>query len=239
MITLTTVYATDEDLALRASADYALLCPKDQKSAAGTDGAFNSVDPWSLISPSVNFGAQGVSAGQIAVLTKPTTNFKPPGEALVVSSVNPGSITLRRKGQAPGVGQPPGAPGGLLGIEFAILTLGPQIQLACYDLNRQFGIDDLVAGRRSVDLYDPREIQQATVLTVLYRQYLDMSRESGDQADVFASKAKRVKAELDDVLGRAVVRWGPPNSASGNAQANLPYWNIVPPTSRFCTRLTR
>ena len=113
-------------------------------------------------------------------------------------------------------------------MEFAILTLGPQIELACYDLNRQFGIDDLIAGRRSADLYDPREIQQATVLMVLYRQYLDMSREAGDQADVFSAKAKRVKAELDDVLGRAVVRWGPPNSASGNAQANLPYWNMRP-----------
>lgn len=239
MTDLTTVYATDEDIALRASADYALLCPKDQKSAAGIDGAFGSADPWTLTSSSVNFGAQGVSAGQIAVLTRPAANFRSPGEAFVVSSVNSGSISLRRKGQPAGTGQPPGASGGLLGVEFAILTLGPQIRSACYDLNRRFGIDDLVVGRRSADLYDSREIRQATVLTVLYRQYLDMSREAGDQTDVFAMKAVRLKAELDDLLGRVVVRWGPPNSASGTAQANLPYWNVIPPTSRFSTRLTR
>ncbi|HWE37720.1 MAG TPA: hypothetical protein VG406_14225 [Isosphaeraceae bacterium] len=240
MSTLTIVYAADEDLALRASADFAILCPADQTLAAGTDGAFTPDDPWTLRSSSVNFAAQGVAAGQVVQLTRPITAFPPPGEAMVVAAVAAGSVTLRRKGQAAGVGQPPGPSSGLVNVAFTIATLGPQIESASYELNRRFGIDDLIAGRRAADLYDPREIRQATVLAVLARQYLAMSRATGDQGDAFASKARCLASELDDLLARAVVRWGPsPDSPGATAQGTQPYGNLNPPTSRFCTRLSR
>jgi hypothetical protein len=232
------VYATDEDVALRASSDFPTLCPRDQKLASGTDGAFSPNDPWTLTSSSADFAAQGVAAGNVVQLTKPTSAFRPPGEALAVLSASANGLTLRRKGQPAGVGQPPSPPGGLVGVEFAVMTLGPQIEAASYDLNRRYGIDDLVAGRRPADLYDPREVQQATVLTVLYRQYLDMSREAGDQGDTFAAKARAVKAELDDLLARVVVRWGPPGNSPG-APAPFPCWGTNPATSRFSTRLSR
>lgn len=242
MSTLSTVYATDEDIALRAAADFAILCPADQTLASGADGAFTPDNPWTLISPGVNFAAQGVSAGQVVQLTRPITAFPPPGDALVVAAVAAGTVTLRRKGQAPGVGQPPGTSSGLVNVAFAVATLGPQIESASYELNRRFGIDDLVAGRRAADLYDPREIQQAAVLTVLVRQYQAMSRAGGEQGDTFDAKARALAAELDDLLGRVVVRWGPsPYSPGATPQgpAASPYWNVNPPTSRFSTRLSR
>lgn len=229
MTTLTTVYATDEDIALRIAADFPILCPRDQKLAAGSDGVFSASDPWTLLSPSVDFSACGLKPGHVVQLTKPIANFKPPGEALVVVSVAPGAVTLRRKGQSARAGQPPGPVTGLTGVEFAITTLGPQIERASYDLNRRYGIDDLVAGRRASDLYDPREVCEAAVLTVLARQYLAMSRETGDQRDPFAAKAGLAREELDDLLDRVVVHWGSPTVPGSSS----------PSTSRFGTRITR
>ena len=156
MIETTTSYATDEDLALRASADFLLLCPRDQKLASGNDGVFQKDDPWTLNSASVDFQANGLSPGKIVLLTQPTSSFKPPGESFVVQAVSPGAVLLRRKGQLPGMGQGPSGPNGLTGVEFFSTTLGPQIELASYDLNKRYGIDDFIAGRRSCDLFDTR-----------------------------------------------------------------------------------
>src|SRR5439155_4480405 len=115
--------------------------------------------------------------------------------------------TLRRKGQLDVVGQPPSPGGGVSHVEFAVTTLGPQIARASYDLNRRYGIDDLIAGRRPSDLFDSHEVREATVLTVLYRQYLEMSRGSEGRVDTFVTKAQLYKQELDDLLARVVVHW--------------------------------
>ncbi len=219
------VYASDEDIALRASADFAILCPKDQCLAYGTDGAFS--DPWTLTSQSVDFQANGLAPGLIVRLTQPVSLYKPPGEAFAVVSAN--AVTLRRKGQPAGVGQPAGSPGTATGIEFTALTLGPQIARASYDLNRRYGIDDLIAGRRSCDLFDPLEVREATVLTVLYRQYLEMSRGPQEKADTFAAKSSLYKQELDDLLARTVVHWAASRVVPAAAQS----------TSRFSTRISR
>ncbi len=222
---LTKLYATDEDIALRVPADFPMLCPRDQKLTSGIDGSFAPSDPWTLLSPSVDFSACGLAPGQVVSLTKPTASFKPPGDALVVASVTNGAVTLRRKGQPARMGQSPGTAAGLTGVEFAVTTLAPQIERATYDLNRRYGIDDLVTGRRTSDMYDPREVREAAVLTVLSNQYLAMSRETGDPRDPFAAKAELAKLELEDLLDRVVVHWRSEASSPG--------------TSRFCTRIVR
>jgi hypothetical protein len=229
MSTVNIIYATDEDIALRASADYSILCPRDQKLAWGIDGAILASDPWTLTSGSVNFLANGLVPGQVVLLTRPTSAFRPPGELLVIATVTAGGLGLRRKGQAPGIGQPPGSSTDLTGIEFSVYTLGPQIELASYDLNCRYGIDDFIFGRRSSDLYDPKEVRDATVLTVLHRQYLDMSKSSEGQLDMFATKARAVKDELDELLARVVVHWKPSN----------PIGETTSPTTRFSTRISR
>jgi hypothetical protein len=221
-------YATDEDIAFRASADFQLLCPKDQNLAWGTDGAFGVIDRWTLTSLTVDFLANGLVPGQIVRLTQPVALFKPPGDCLVVAAVRTNQVTLRRKGQSMGMGQPPGPPEGSTQVEFAVTTLGPQIERASYELNRRFGIDDLIAGRRSCDLFDPREVREATVLTVLHRQYLELSRATEERFDSFALKSQRYKQELDDLLDRTVVHWA---SASGTPSSE--------PTTRLSTRLSR
>lgn len=219
------VYATDEDVVLRASADFAMLCPRDQVVASGLDGVFERADRWTLRSSTVDFEDQGVVRGQVVQLVGPSAGFRPPGEVLVIESVDEGSVLLRRKGQAPGVGQPPGPVAGLTGVEFVVATLGPQIKRVCGDLNRRYGIDE----RRTVDLTDPGALRDAAVLGVLHGQYLDMSRGPGGASDVFAAKAKLVKTELDELLARTVVRRAPQFDQCGG----------IAGASRFSTRLSR
>jgi hypothetical protein len=212
-----TVYATDEDVALRASADFGLLCPRDQRLAYGTDGAFEPSDRWTLISGTVNFAAQGLVPGQVVQLLGPTGAFRASGESLVVDAVGGGSVRLRRKGQASRVGQPPGPAEGLAGVEFLAATLGPQLAAASYDLGRWLGIGDAPSPS------DPRELRDVVVLTVLHRQYLAMSREAGASPDALAAKAAVLRAELDERLGRLVLHWSDDSA----------------PTTRFHTRISR
>jgi len=227
MIAPTIFYATDEDIAIRASADYALLWPKDQKIAAGTDGVFLGSDPWTLTSATVDFQAQGTTPGQLVQLEKQGSGLRPGGEGFVVVRVSPGTATLRRRGQLSGVGQPPSTPTGLAGVEFAIVTFGPQIALASDDLNRRFGITTgAYIGRNEADLADPCELRDVAVLIVLFRQYLDMSRELSSPTDTFAAKAQLIKTELDDRLDRLTLHWNRYLADGGT-------------TTRFNTRMSR
>ncbi len=219
------LYATDEDLAIRAPTDFGLLSPRDQKLASGIDGVFDPADRWTMRSLTVDFAAQGVTTGQVVQLIGPVNLFKPPGELLAVASVSPGAVTLRRKGQPAGMGQPPAPAAGLTGVEFLITTLGPQIERASYELDRRYGIDDLVAGHRAADLYDAREVREVVVLTVLQRQYLAMSRDVSSSQDTLAAKAGLLQAELDELLARVVVHW----TVGGTPAA----------TTRFQTRIAR
>ena len=220
-------YATDEDLAIRAPADFLALCPKDQVVAAGSDGLFLPDDPWTLRSPSINFAEVGASPGQVVRLTGKV--FGSQGELYAVDSVGSGGLTLRQKGQESGAGRPPSVGSS---IEFMIRTLIPQIHRATEDLNFRFGIDETVVGRRSVDLRDRRGLLDATVLTVLARQYLDQARQfsgrTDEPEDWYGIKARLIKAELAELLDRMVLRW------VGSVETEH-----ASPTTRFGTRLSR
>jgi hypothetical protein len=227
----TILYATDEDIALRASADYRLLCPKDQQIAIGTDGVFHSSDRWTLTSVTVDFQARGAAPCQLIQITKPGTGPLPVCEGYVVSAVAPGAATLRRKGQPSGVGEPPSPATGLTGIGFSIATFGPQIALATADINRRFGITTggAYTGRCASELADPTELRDAVVLTVLSRQYLDMSREVAAPSDTFAEKARLTKGELDELLDRLALHWSRSVVDAG----------LASPSTRFSTRMSR
>jgi hypothetical protein len=229
-------FCTDEDIAVRATADFTAIVPVDQLFARGTDGTIAG-DGWTLSSPSANFQTLGLAAGHVVRLTAPKASFPTPGELLGVASVHPdGSVTLKRRGLDPGSGFPPGA---CSGVTFSVSTLMPQIRLASYDLDRRYGVNDLVVGRRSSDLFDPAELREACVLTVLFKLYLDQSRGTSEPAsiatgrsDVWGSKARWVKLELDELLSRVVVHWRPATDGLGNAPSEAP-------TTRFSMRVSR
>lgn len=219
--TLGQVYCTDEDLALRAPQDFAALAPV--RLAGGVDGTFSGASPWVLASASVDFLACGIPAGSTVVrLTKQGT-FAAPGELFAVDQVGAGSATLRRLGFPPGVGIPPAPAAGLAGVSFEVRTFANAIDTASYDANKFFGIDPNVPSKDPARLYDARELQQFTVLTVLRRAYIAAAKAKSED---FALKLADVSGELDDLRSRLIVHWGP--QGQGDA-----------PNSVFSARLRR
>lgn len=205
----TPVYCTDEDLLVYSTGDFGILCPPWQQMAYGTDGVFAVNAPWVLTSASVNFGSNGVTPNQVVWLTTPKQNFPGGGHFLAIDSVSGNSITIRRPHKDLFVGQPPAPIAGLAAVTFTISTLDPQIEEVSFDLKRRFMIDDTIGGsfyRSSTWVYDLRDLRVATILSVLYSRYTQETRT--DRGD-FAIKFKRIRQELDDVLARAQVRWGP------------------------------
>ena len=209
----TPVYATDEDIAVRAGGDFVTLCPSWQQMAAGTDGVFSSGTPWVLTSSSVDFGSNGVSPNQVVQLVGPKIQYPGGGQLLAIDSVSTDgySLTLRRLHKDLNVGQPPGPPAGLTGVSFVINTLDPQIEEASFDIKRRFGIDETIVDRQSSWIFDLRDLRIATVLTVLVRRYTAEAR--GQNGD-FVRKIDLFRRELMEVLDRVQVRWGPFGNSS-------------------------
>ena len=217
------VYCTDEDILVRAGGDFIMLCPPWQQMAAGTDGVFAPGNPWVLNSASVNFAANGVSPNQVAWLTAPKTQYPGGGQLLAIDSISGNSLTLRRPHKDLFVGQPPAPSAGLTGVTFTINTLDPQSEEASFDIKRRFGIDENITDRTSSWIYDLRDLRMATVLSVLYDRYMQENRaEQGD----FQNKIRRIRQQLDDVLARVQVRWGP-------------FGNSAEPSTLFGCKLSR
>ena len=201
---LSTVYATDENLAIRAAGDYAVLCPEWQKLAGAVDGAFAPGDPWTLASASTDFAAAGVAPQNVVLLRGPKPAFKGGGELLAVDSAAAGSVTLRRLGLPAGAGLPPATAAGLSGVDFWIASFGPQIEEESFILNRRFAIDPATPGRQPADLNDLRDLRYACVLGVLYKRYATEVRTPGSD---FALKAAAIREELGEVYARLTLRW--------------------------------
>jgi len=197
---------SDEDIAVRASGDWFLLAPAWQCMAAGADGAFASGSPWILTSATVNFAANGVAPNQVVQLSAPKQYFPGSGHLLAVDSVAGNALTLRRLHCDLNVGNPPAPAAGLSGAAFTINTLGPQIEEASFDIKRRFGLDENIAYRTSSWVYDLRDLRMATVLSVLLARYTQEAR--GDKGD-FPRKIGLINVELQVVLDRVQVRWGP------------------------------
>jgi len=219
------VYATDEDIAVRAGGDWFLLAPSWQQMAAGTDGYFSPASPWVLRSTATNFGSNGVSHNQVVQLSSPKANFPGGGQLLAIDSVSTDgtSLTLRRLHKDLSVGQPPAPAAGLTGVTFTINTLDPQTEEASFDIKRRFGIDETIAYRSSTWVFDLRDLRMATVLTVLKDRYMAETRtERGD----WSMKINLVRSQLDQVLDRVQVRWGP-------------YGNSSEPSTVFSCKISR
>ncbi len=193
MPSLRPLAATDEDLALRAPADFALLVPAAQRLAVGTDGTLAAADRWMLASATVDFAAQGVGPGHVLLCP---TGADGPMTLFVVAETVGAAVRLRRLGHGPGVGQPPAPAGGRTGVEFLVGTLAPQIAIAGRELDRLLGGPGVAAdsGRREL-----------VVVTVLARQYRALSHATADPGDPFAARAREFQAERDARLGRLLT----------------------------------
>lgn len=223
-----TLLCTDEDILVHAGGtDYGLLCPAYQQAAAGADGVFAAGSPWVLTSATIDFAAYGVTPNSVVQLTTPKANFGTAGHWLAVNDVTGGSMTLRRPYKGLGIGQPPAPAAGLTAVTFSVLTFGPQIAEATYELYQRFGLDERISAvgmfRSPQWVYDLQVLRVACVYSVLWAMYTQNARTNkGD----FDNKVDRFKAMMDDAIGRCTVRWGP----VGNSQES---------TGIFSTRVVR
>ena len=207
----TPVYATDEDILVKASGDFVTLAPSWQCMARGTDGVFGNGTPWVLSSASVNFGTNGVQPNQVVALTGPKTQFPGGGDLLAIDSVSGDAITLRRPYKDLNVGMPPVPTAGLTNVTFSILTFDPQTASASFDIKRRFGIDENITFRDSSWIYDLQDLRMLTVLTVLYDRYTAELR--SDRGD-WQRKMGHIRNLRDEVADRVQVRWGPYGNSS-------------------------
>ena len=214
-----TPYACDEQIAIRAAGDYLALCPSWQTLATGSDGFFTAGGPWLLQSSGSDFNGLGVQASNIVALVGPKANYQGKGQLFAVSSVSTNAVLLRNVGLAAGVGQPAGPIAGLTGVSFLVPTFAPQIDQACLDLNRVYGLDPNVALSAPGFVYDPsQDLAQLAVLWVLKNQYAQESRT--DRGD-FSAKAKMYSAMFDSLVSRVTVRFG----QLGKAESNRSIWS--------------
>ncbi len=218
------VYCKDEDILARAGGDFVALCPPWQSMGSGSDGVFASNAPWILTSSSVDFAQNGVSPNQVVQLTQPKSQYPGFGDLLAIDSVSGNTITLRRPYKDLWVGKPPAPAAGLTGVAFAIQTLDPQIATASFDIKRRYGIDERIGYRQSWWVYSRQDLRDATVLTVLHARYLQEART--DAGGDFWMKVRAVKTQLEEVLARVQVRWGP-------------FGNSAEPSTLFGCKLAR
>jgi hypothetical protein len=221
----TPVYATDEDILVKASGDFMTLAPAWQCMARGTDGFFNPDSPWTLYSTAVNFGTNGVSPNQVVALTAPKSQYPGGGDFLAIDSVSADgtNVTLRRPYKDLGIGMPPAPAAGLTNIAFTITTFDPQTASASFDIKRRFGIDENITFRDSTWIYDLQDLRMVVVLTVLYDRYTAELR--SDRGD-WQRKMGHIRNMRDEVLDRVQVRWGP-------------YGNSAEPSTVFSCKISR
>jgi hypothetical protein len=220
---LTTVYATDEDVVSLAGADFQVLAGRWFVYASGADGVFSSSDLWTLNSASQNFVTQGLKANMVCQLLGPKPQYQGSGDLLAIETVAAHALTLRRVGQALGIGLPPGPAGGITGVTFLVTSLQRQLEDTAYLLNEQFAVDPNTPNRTPGDIYDQRILRRLTVYQVVYRQYMNLNR---SKAGDFADKIDYYRDAYQTELAAAIVRWGP----NGQTQQS---------STRFSTHLVR
>ncbi len=219
---LSIVYATDEQIAVRAPGDFDKLVPAFQCLAYGKDGVMTSGDRWTISSALVDFEAAGVKSGMVVRLKKPVV-FPDGANLFGVASVSGHDLTLRRIGIS-GIGSPIGPEVGATAVEFKIETLWPQIENATWNLNRMYAIDEATPSRSPSGLYNDRDLRYACELMVLAERYGEGCRTEGD----FKVKLGMCNAQLSNILASLSVRWAAP---SGDP--------VTPPSTRFSTRISR
>lgn len=216
---LTTVYCTDEHIAVRAPNDYTVLCPASNVLASNVDGFIAQGTTWRLSSKSTDFEAAGVTRGNVALLTAPVTRFPGAGEQFAVDSVDSHSLMLRRVGQPSNVGQAPGIGANMTGVVFTIQTYGPQIEEVSYYLNRKYQIDPKIPARTPSKLYEIRDLRDACVLEVLCRRLMTEVNPSAGPAAL--QKYNAYCMERDEIYARLHLRWMP--SVYGDAPTTNPF----------------
>ena len=235
-----TLFATDEDVASRAIADFARLLPRSQRLADGTDGVVPALG-YTLSSATNDFGDRGIVAQHVVrILEKKipgATQNSPsvtqlPEDLLAVGSVSGTTLTLRRFGYPAGEGDPVGATTDATGVSFEVPTARRAISDASAWLSRLFNITS------KNDLAYPEDLRNVCVLktlTLLYAQagVSGTLAGTGQQKDLNLAKYDMYRKELNEELTK-LFGWYAGGAARRRPTAGLMTdpddWRVPPST---------
>jgi hypothetical protein len=212
---------TDEDLAVRAEADWPLLVARPAL-AAGRDGVVSASAPWILASASNDFEAQGVGPGCVACLYDLPESTAPYREQVFgVASASAGALTLQLLGGPAGAGMPPGQLDGLAAVRFRVATARGRIAAASIDLARDLALSD----PDLVTLVDAEGLREACCCKVLCELYYDRARQVREAADapLWAGKARALCARYKELVAelRGVASTGTDAESGGDGVATM------------------
>lgn len=173
------LFCTDADVAGVAVADYLEIVPTDQYASGGADGLL--APGGFALSAATDFVAAGVAPEMVVILER---GSDVENDLLLVDSVEPTALNLRRKGFAAGQGRPPSIVGAS-DVTYGVPSCLPQIIEATAALTRRFYAAGSVPG----------EFRHACVLAVLVALYGSAQR-AGGEADNWQVKYDQYRAEL-------------------------------------------
>lgn len=180
----------DEDVAREAAGDYAVLAPKCERLAEGTDGAILA-SSWDLTSATNDFAAQGVQSGHVVVLESKVVGSKtvPMGKQVFgVAGTSGSACTLKRFGYATGIGRTPGAPSGISGVTFTVPSVLAHIAAEAVEVRRMLGL------AANVDLSTLPDLRRVTALKALRSLYFAEYRQT--TMDTWKDKMEILDAEI-------------------------------------------
>lgn len=199
MAAFDSLLARDEDVAIKAAGDFAVLVPAHQRAAHGTDG---TLDGWTL---ATSASLTGLGGGHVVVVQ--TGGGGAWRDVLAVESVDTdaGTVTLRRIGMDAGDGPPPIPPAGTATVTFYAPTARPQIAQATRTILRRFGFADYAAIAAALDgdgdAEDFRDLATLDVLiSLLWTQHRAGSSEENFHTKYrdLIEERKALAAELVD-----------------------------------------
>jgi hypothetical protein len=187
---------TDEYIADLAATEFALIAPRDQDGASGSDGVFAAGNLFVLTSASAQFAAQGVVAGDLCAILDSKADSARVRGIYVATAVANGSLTLRTRGPRVGFGAPPGLLGGETNLRFRVPTARPQAALSAAKFRRRYRI------AVPANVLNPYDFAPAVAYDVLVELYTLAARQASADAarDSLMAKAKLFAANRDEEI---------------------------------------
>lgn len=185
--------ATDVDLAEVDMGDIAILAPRAQRLASGSDGAIAAAA--NVLTSAFPFQDRGIQVGHVLVIRSyqkaSGSRSERPDEVLAIKAVSGASVTIGPIGYDAGQGDYPIGVG-TTGIAFEVRSVRAQIVTAYQDVLRRLGLTT------ASPLVNPTDLRLITVKVALRGLLWSQYRQSTD--DTFKSKMADLAAEITDLF---------------------------------------
>jgi len=188
-------YCSDENVAITATSDYALIVRGAKRRAYGIDGV-TTADPWVLSSASNDFVTQGLAAGDVIQLPergKTKVGGSSGGLFAVAEVLTATTIRLRTLGGTAGEDFPP-HPANTSGLEFLVESAYAQIIEAARTIAMWLRTDPAAPETYPADVVTADDYRQLSIWLALASLYRGDWREADPNRDTWFKKSEKYQA---------------------------------------------